>query len=81
MKPDDYIVGHVRDALATDPRAGVLDVQATVVAGRVVLTGTVASEERGAAVAQVAGEAAGLPVLNELTVLDGRAPGAQEELP
>ena len=78
MTPDDYVVGHVRDALAS---TGVLDVHAAVVAGRLVLTGTVASAERSATVAEVAGEAAGLPVLNELTVLDGRAPGAREDLP
>jgi hypothetical protein len=78
VTPDDYLVGHVRDALAQE---GILDVHATVVAGRLVLTGTVATDERrddiGAIARRVAGD---LVLLNELTVLDCPPPGWVEEL-
>lgn len=81
MTPDDYVVAHVRDALATDPRAGVLDVHATVSAGRLVLTGNVATPERREAIGVVAAEVAdGLEVVNELTVLTSPGPGEMEEL-
>ena len=78
MTPDDYVVGHVRDALT---REGETDVQAAVVAGRLVLTGNVATEERRRAVGVLAGEASdGLEVVNELTVVATDAPAPREEL-
>lgn len=78
MTPDDYVVGHVRDALAHE---GETDVQAAVVAGRLVLTGNVATEERRQAVSAIAGAASdGLDVVNELTVVTAAAPAPREEL-
>ncbi len=76
-----YVAGHVHEAIATDPRTGAQDVQAAVVAGRVVLSGTCATEERRAAITEVAREAAGgLDVVNEVEVLNASAPGSVEEL-
>lgn len=76
-----YVAGHVHEAIATDPRTGAQDVQAAVVAGRVVLSGTCATEERRAAITEVAREAAGdLEVVNEVEVLTASTPGASEEL-
>ena len=76
-----YVAGHVHDAIATDPRTGAQDVQAAVVAGRVVLSGTCATEERRTLITEVAREAAGgLDVVNEVEVLNASAPGAVEEL-
>lgn len=78
MRTDDYVVGHVRDALARD---GETDVHAAVVAGRLVLTGTVTTPARRDHVAVLAKEAAGgLEVVNELTVLTSPGPDAAEEL-
>jgi osmotically-inducible protein OsmY len=80
VTPDDYVVGHVRDALATDERTGVLDVHAAVVAGPLVLTGNVTTPERREMIGVVAAEAAdGLEVVNELTVLSSAAPGHERE--
>ena len=76
-----YVAGHVHDAIATDPRTGAQDVQAAVVAGRVVLSGTCATEERRAAITEVAREAAGgLDVVNEVEVLTASTPGTSEDL-
>lgn len=78
MTPDDYVVGHVRDALAQE---GETDVQAAVVAGRLVLTGTVTTPSRRDAATEVAAAAGGdLPIVNELTVLTCPPPDAAEQL-
>ena len=78
MIPDDYVVGHVRDALAHE---GESDVQAAVVAGRLVLTGNVATPARREAMGKLASQVAGgLEVVNELTVLTCPAPGPAEDL-
>ena len=76
-----YVAAHVHDAVATDPRTGAQDVQAAVVAGRVVLSGTCATEERREAIGEVAREAAGgLDVVNEVEVLNAVPPSGREEL-
>lgn len=78
MNRDDYVVGHVRDALAHD---GETDVQAAVVAGRLVLTGNVVTQSRRVHVTELASAAAnGMEVVNELSVLDETVPSTPEEL-
>jgi osmotically-inducible protein OsmY len=78
VTPDDYVVGHVRDALAHE---GVTDVHAVVVAGQLVLTGHVATPSRRDEVSEIAGRVAGdLRVVNELAVLNCPPPEAAEEL-
>lgn len=76
-----YVAAHVHEAVATDGRTGAQDVQATVVAGRVLLSGTCATPERRDAITEVAREAAaGLEVVNEIEVLNAGKPTDREEL-
>ena len=76
-----YVAAHVHEAVATDARTGAQDVQATVVAGRVVLSGTCATQERKDAITAVAREAAdGMDVVNEVEVLAPTGPATSEEL-
>jgi osmotically-inducible protein OsmY len=56
IEPEDYTVQRLRDALAADDRVAEMGVQVRLVAGKVFLTGQVATEERRQAVATVAGE-------------------------
>ena len=68
-EPRHYLVGHVREALARDPRANELNVDVTVAGRRVFLTGEVASVERSRAVADIVRELLpGYEVRNETTV-------------
>jgi hypothetical protein len=55
-EPEDYIIQRVRDALAADERVAEMGVQVRMAAGKVFLTGQVATEERQRAVGVVAGE-------------------------
>lgn len=76
-----YVAAHVHEAVATDTRTGAQDVQAAIVAGRVVLTGTCATQERKEAITVVAREAAdGMEIVNEVEVLAPAAPSTREEL-
>jgi hypothetical protein len=81
-EPDEYLVAHAQEALAGDPRTGELELDVTVQGGVVVLSGTVATPERQAAVARVVGEA--LPdhqVRNQTTVAGARRDPVVETLP
>jgi hypothetical protein len=55
--PDPYVAARLRERLITDERIGEQDLQTEWVAGAVVITGEVATEERRQAVSQVAAEA------------------------
>lgn len=66
---DGYLVEHIRTTLARDPRVHELGIQVHVAAGKVVLTGTVATPERRDAVGEVAREVApGAEVHNAVEV-------------
>lgn len=56
IEPDDYAIQRLRDALATDERVAEMGVQVRMVAGKVFLTGQVATPERQQAVGTVAAE-------------------------
>ncbi|MDQ3898055.1 MAG: BON domain-containing protein [Actinomycetota bacterium] len=56
IEPEDYTIQRVRDALATDERVGEMGVHVQVVAGKVFLTGQVATPQRQEAVGVVAAE-------------------------
>ena len=56
IEPEDYAVQRLRDALAADERLAEMGVQVRLVAGKVFLTGQVATEERRQAVGEVAAE-------------------------
>ena len=53
---EDYEMQRLRDALATDDRVAEMGVQVRLVAGKVFLSGQVATEERRQAVGTLAGE-------------------------
>jgi osmotically-inducible protein OsmY len=55
-RPDHYLVQHVREALANDPRVSELHVEVTITTDRVFLTGAVPSEERREVIAAVVRE-------------------------
>jgi hypothetical protein len=68
--PDRYLLEHLRAALALDDRAHELDVDLMVTGDAVVVSGTVATEERAGAIAEVLGElVTDRPVRNDVTVL------------
>jgi osmotically-inducible protein OsmY len=78
----EYLIGRIQNALATDPRTGELELDVRLAAGRIFLTGAVATEERCEAVAQVVREVAeGYEVVNELSVAAEAEPGDGERLP
>jgi osmotically-inducible protein OsmY len=41
MTPDDYLIGHIREALASDPAVGVLDIQVEISGDTVYLAGSI----------------------------------------
>ncbi len=74
----EYLAAHLQEALARDPRVNEPELQVSIVAGRVRITGVVPTEERRAAVDEVAAErCADLEVENRTTV--GRYPDAERE--
>jgi len=56
IEPEDYAVQRLRDALATDERVAEMGLDVQVSAGKVFLTGQVATPERQQAVGTVAAE-------------------------
>jgi Uncharacterised nucleotidyltransferase/BON domain len=69
--PDEYLVAHCNEALAVDPRTAELGLDVTIDGGEVVLTGTVATPERQAAVAEVVGKVLPGREIRNLTAVDG----------
>lgn len=80
-EPQEYLVHHIQDALAIDPRARELGVDVQVTGDRLVLTGTAATPAQRAAIAEVVEElAGGYEVVNEMAVLSADEDGPVEEL-
>lgn len=78
---DHYLTTHVREALADDPRAAELGIDVTLVGDMVVLTGTVGTEGRRQAVADVASEVLeGRRLRNDVTVADLTEAETMEQL-
>lgn len=85
-----YLVQHIQDALASDPRARELGVDAQVVGDHVVLTGTVATPDLREAIGKVVAEVVeregghegghAFDVVNELAVMSTGDDGSVEEL-
>ncbi|MEA3054756.1 MAG: hypothetical protein QOD30_188 [Actinomycetota bacterium] len=67
----DYVAGHLEEALV---HSGETDVRVVIEAERVVISGTVATEERRVAVAELAGTVTELDVANEVVVVTVDAP-------
>lgn len=79
--PDAYLIGHLQEALATDPRVAEQGLDVHVAGGTVVITGQVATTERRNAVSVVAAEL--LPdhrLRNQVVVTPLDPPAAAEEL-
>jgi osmotically-inducible protein OsmY len=69
VEPEAYLVERARKALAEDPRVSELHVDVTVAGGKLFLSGSVPSEERRAAAAEVVASAVqGYEVSNHITV-------------
>ena len=80
--PDEYLVAHAGEALATDPRTAELELDVSVDGREVVVTGTVATPERQAAVGAVVAKALpGREVRNLTAVGDEAADPFVETLP
>lgn len=81
MTTPQYLVAHLREALATDPRTAELGVQVAVHGDQVHLSGVVACEERRAELDDVIKEQlSSIEVHNEVRVADVREPAHTEEL-
>jgi ribosome recycling factor len=82
LEPEEYVVLHVREALAQDGRVSELGLEVSVRGGVLHITGPVSTEERRAAVAEVAGEIAPeLTVANETHVMRYSGDASVEVLP
>ena len=81
MEPK-HLVGHLREALATDPRTNLLDVTIKVVGRKAFLIGEVASDERKQAANDVARDAlpADMELIDELWIANYDEPGKPETL-
>jgi hypothetical protein len=79
----DYVVGHVEEALACDPRVNEQGLHVAVADGRVVVTGTVSTPGRRHAIAEIVDELLpGHELRNEVTVSsDYPEPAEMEHLP
>jgi osmotically-inducible protein OsmY len=65
-----YLVAHLQDALAADPRVGELGVEVVVAHGRLFLTGAVAQPKQRDVAGEIAAALApGLEVCNDIEVV------------
>jgi osmotically-inducible protein OsmY len=55
-EPKQYVVGRLREALATDPRVNEMDLQVQVSGRKVFITGNVQTQERKEQISHVARE-------------------------
>ena len=79
--PLQYVVAHVRDALAHDSRVAALDLQVRIVGDELFLTGVVSSvARRDAAEAVVRAEVPHLGIHNQLDVMPADAPTGREDI-
>ncbi len=78
---DPYLAQRLREAFADDPRVGELGVEVTFAGDKVFLHGVVATEERKAAITEVArSHCPEMDVHNEMVVEDLREPRSVENL-
>ena len=81
MEPK-HLVGHIREALATDPRTNVLDVTIKVAGGKAFIIGEVASHARKQAVRQVVSEVlpSNIEMVDELWIAKYTEPEGPESV-
>jgi Flp pilus assembly secretin CpaC len=75
-----YAAADLRERLVSDERVGEQDVHVAVVAGRIVITGSVATEARRDAISEVATEVVGRDHRNLVTVVRADGPVVTEHL-
>ena len=81
MGENRYDQERIRQSLATDPRVGEPELSVEIVAGRVLVTGSVPSRGVREAVDEVVGEVApGMPVDNRVEVARRDAPTGEEPI-
>ncbi|HET9671866.1 MAG TPA: BON domain-containing protein [Actinomycetota bacterium] len=81
MAETRYDQERIRQALATDPRVGEPELSVEIVAGRVLISGSVPSREVRDAVATVVAEVApGLPFENRVEVARRNEPAGEEPI-
>ncbi|MEV7010556.1 BON domain-containing protein [Streptosporangium sp. NPDC051022] len=81
MEAPQYVAARVQRALAEDERTNELGIKVDVKGEQLFLRGQVTGTERRLLIADVAREAApGLTVRNEISVIDVREPGEEEQL-
>jgi osmotically-inducible protein OsmY len=79
--PSDYLIQHIREALAADPNVGELGISVEIVDKTVYLRGVVATEQRRAAIDEVVSKL--LPewtVYNETEIEELSPPAAAENI-
>ena len=78
----EHVAARLREALATDPRVGEIELELEVGRFEVVVRGTVPTEERRRAVAEVLSDAApDLALRNEVQIASHREPRDEEAVP
>jgi polyhydroxyalkanoate synthesis regulator phasin len=81
MEAEGYLAERVRQALAEDPRIGEVELHVSVVGDRVVVQGTLPTEERREAVVEVVRRIApDHECVNETTVVNTEAEPREEEI-
>ena len=78
-EPDCYLCERIHEALARDPRTHELDVQVTMVAGKLFLSGTVATRQRQAAIMAVVRELAPGHEIHDATTVAAHPETAEAE--
>ena len=79
--PPQYVVAHVREALAHDERVAALDIEVRIVGSDLFLTGSVSSPPRRQAAEDVVrAQVPELTIHNQLDVLPVDAPTGREEI-
>lgn len=80
-EPKQYLIGHIREALAEDERLNELDIDVVVAGGRIFLSGEVATGQRRNAITAVLAERfPGYDIANEVTVTRLAPAGEPEPL-
>lgn len=80
-RPDEYVVGHIKEALSADPRLSELHVDVTVARGDVFLSGELPTEDRRRTLEDVVRDLVpDRTVHNGTTVEHHSRPQAAEEL-
>lgn len=80
-EPLDYVLGHLHEAFASDPRVSDESIQATLRGRKLFITGKVQTRERKESISVVASEVArDYEIHNEVTVVHPTGPDSAEEL-